>query len=90
MPPQKMYTRGQSRVTEAQNEIDNQPQLATAADIVELRQVVQQQVELMQKQVEEDRRRKEELTRYQNDLFEAFMQRFLICWGDDRAGLTVE
>ena len=69
---------------------ENQAQLATAAEIVELRQVVQQQVELMQKQAEEDRRRKEELTRYQNDLFEAFMQRFLICRGDDRAGLTVE
>ena len=48
-----MYTRGQSRVAEAQTEKDNQPQLATTAKIAKLMQVVQQQAKLMQKQVEE-------------------------------------
>ena len=48
-----MYTRGQSRVAEAQTENDNQPQLATTAKIAKLMQVVQQQAKLMQKQVEE-------------------------------------
>ena len=52
-----MYTRGQSRATKAQTENDNQPQLATPVKIVELRQVAQQQAELMQKLVEEARRR---------------------------------
>ena len=42
MPPRRMYTIGQSRVAEAQVENENQPQLAIAAEIVELRQVVQQ------------------------------------------------
>ena len=74
--PRRMYTRGQSRAAEAQTENDNQPQLATAAEIVELRQVAPQQAKLMQKHVEEARKREEELTHRQNDLFEAFMQRF--------------
>ena len=56
-----------------QNENDNQPQLDTATKIAEVRQVVQQQAELMQKQTEEARR-EEQLTWRQNDLFEAFMQ----------------
>ena len=85
-----MYTRCQSRSTEVQNENDNQPQLATATKIAELRQAVQQQAELMQKQAEETRRKKEEFTRRQNDLFEAFIQRFLVRQGEDRAGPTVE
>ena len=37
MLPRRMYTRGQARATEAQTENDNQPQLAMAAKIVELR-----------------------------------------------------
>ena len=49
MPPRRMYTRGQSRAVEDQTENENQPQLATAAEIAELRQVVQQQAEFMQK-----------------------------------------
>ena len=44
----------------------------------------------MQKQVEEARKREEELTRSQNDLFEAFTQRFPVCKGKDRAGLAIE
>ena len=84
-----MYTRGQSRVTEAQTENDNQPQLATAAEIA-LRQVVQQQAELMQTWVEEARKGEEELTHHQNDLFEAFMLRFLVHQGEDRAVPQVE
>ena len=61
MPPQKMYTKGQARAAEPQVENKNQPQLATAAEIVELWQVVQQQAELMQKQVEKARKREDEL-----------------------------
>ena len=85
-----MYTRGQSRVAEAQAENESQPQLAIAAKIVELRQVVQQQVELMQKQAKEARRREEELTRRQNELFVAFMQRFSVPQGENKAGPTGE
>ena len=39
----------QSKATESHNEDENQPQLAIAVEIAELRQVVQQQAELMQK-----------------------------------------
>ena len=85
MPLRRIYTRGQSRAAEAQAENENQPQLATTAEIAKLRQVVQQQAELMQKQAEEARRREEELTRRQNELFEAFMQRFLVPQGENRA-----
>ena len=42
---------------------ENQAQLATAAEIVELRQVARQQAKLMEKQAEEARKREEELTR---------------------------
>ena len=41
------YTRGQSRAAKAQAENENQPQLAIVAEIAELRQVMQQQAELM-------------------------------------------
>ena len=51
---------------------------------------MQQQAELMQKQAEEARGREEELTRRQNQLFEAFMQRFPVPQGENRAGLAVE
>ena len=78
MPLHRMGTRGRSRVVETQAEDENQPQLATAIEIAELRQVVQQQAEIIQKQAEEARNRKEQLTRLQNQLFEAFMQRFLV------------
>ena len=40
MPLQRMYTRGQVRAVKAQTEDENQPQLAMAAEIVKLRQVV--------------------------------------------------
>ena len=43
MPPRRMGTRGRPRAVEAQAANDDQPQLATATQIVELRQVVQQQ-----------------------------------------------
>ena len=61
-----MDTRGWSRAVEPQIEDEDQPQLAIAVEIAELRQVVQQQAELMQKQAEEAREREEELTRRQN------------------------
>ena len=51
MPPQRMYTRGQARVVEAQAKEENQLQLATIVEIAELREVIRQQAELMQKQV---------------------------------------
>ena len=57
MPPRRMYTRGQSRAAIAQAKNENQPQLVTATEISELRQVVQQQAELMQKQAGKTRRR---------------------------------
>ena len=44
----------------------------------------------MQKQAKEARRREEELTCHQNQLFEAFMQRFPVPQGKNRAGLAVE
>ena len=45
---------------------------------------------MIQKQAEEARRREEELTHHQNQLFEAFMQRFLVPQGENRASLAVE
>ena len=41
MLSQRMYTRGQPRAAEAQAENENQSQLAKAAEITELKQVVQ-------------------------------------------------
>ena len=64
--------------------------MATTIEIAELRKVVWQQAELMQKQEEETKKREEELTRCQNDLFEALMQRFPVQQGEDRAGPAVE
>ena len=49
MPPRRMYTRGQARVVKVQTKEKNQSQLATAVEIAELRQVVQQEAKLMQK-----------------------------------------
>ena len=49
MLPCRMNTKGQPRAAEAQAKNEDQSQLATAAEIAELRQVVQEQVELMQK-----------------------------------------
>ena len=85
-----MDTRGQSRAAKAQTENEDQPQLAIAAEIAELRQVVQQQAELIQKQAEEARKREEELTRHQDQLFEAFMQRFPVPQSRNRPGPVVE
>ena len=44
----------------------------------------------MQKKAKEARRREDELTRRQNELFETFMQRFLVHKGEDRAAPMVE
>ena len=44
-----MDTKGRSGAVEAQTANENQPQLAIAAEIAELRQVVQEQAELMKK-----------------------------------------
>ena len=44
----------------------------------------------MQKQAEEARRREEELTRRQNELFAASIQRFSIPQGENRAGPAVK
>ena len=49
MPPRRMDTRGRPRAVEAQAKNEDQPQLATAAKIAELRQMVQQQAEVIQK-----------------------------------------
>ena len=85
-----MDTRGQSSAAEAQTECVDQPRLAIAAEITELRQAVQQQAKLIQKQAEEAREREEELARLQNQLFEVFMQRFPIPNGGNRLGPVVE
>ena len=61
-----MDTKGRSGAVEAQTENEDQPQLAIVAEIVELRQAVQQQAELIRKQAEEAREREEELIRRQN------------------------
>ena len=47
MSPRRMSTRGRPRAIEAQAENENQPQLAIAIKIAELRQVVQQQAEII-------------------------------------------
>ena len=44
----------------------------------------------MHKQIEEARRREEELTRRQNELFEAFIQRIFVPQGENRASLMGE
>ena len=48
--------RSQARVQGSQVEVENQPQMATAAEIAKLRKVVQKLVELMQNQTEDARR----------------------------------
>ena len=47
--------------------------MATVAEIAKLRQVVQQQAKLMQKQAEDAKRREEELICRHNEMFEEFM-----------------
>ena len=47
MPARRMGTRGRPRAVEAQDVNEDQPQLATITEIVELRQVVQQQAEML-------------------------------------------
>ena len=44
----------------------------------------------MQKQVEKARRRKEEVTHRQNQLFEVFMQRFSVPQDENRASAAIE
>ena len=44
----------------------------------------------MQKQAEDARRREEELTHCQNQLFEAFIQRFPVPLSENRVGPIVE
>ena len=51
---------------EAQTENETQTQLAKVAEISELRQVVQQQAELIPKQAKEARKREKELACRQN------------------------
>ena len=51
---------------------------------------MQQQAELIQKRIEEARKREEELTRCQNQLFEAFKQRFPIPQGKNMVDPIVE
>ena len=85
-----MDTRGWSSAAEAQTECEDQPQLATAAKIAELRQGVQQQAELMHKQAKEAKEREEELAHRQNQLFEAFVQRFPVPQCGNRPGPVVE
>ena len=77
-----MGTRDRPRIIETQAEDENEPQLATVVEIAELRQVVQQQAEMIQKQAEEARNSEEELTCRQNQLFKAFMQRFPVPQGE--------
>ena len=55
-----------------------------AAEIAELRQVVRQQAEMIQKQADEARNREEELTCRQNQLFDVLMQRFPVPQGENR------
>ena len=90
MLPRRMGTKGRPRAIEAQAVNKDQPQLATAVEIAELRQVVQQQAEMIQKQAEEARNREEELTRCQNQLFDALMQRFPVSQGENRASPAAE
>ena len=47
--PRRMGTRGRPRAIEAQAMNEDRPKLATATEIAELRQVVQQQAEMIQK-----------------------------------------
>ena len=47
-------------------------------------------VQLIQKQAKKARKKEEELTRHQINLFEAFMQRFSVYQGDDKVGPAVE
>ena len=54
-----MDTRGRSGAVEAQTENEDQPLLAIVAEIVELRQAVQQQAALTQKQADEAREKEE-------------------------------
>ena len=49
MLPRRIGTRGRPRAVEAQAVSEDQPQLTTIAKLAELRQVVQQQAELIQK-----------------------------------------
>ena len=85
-----MGTKGRPRAIKAQAVNEDQPQLATAVEITELRQVVQQQAEMIQKQAEEAKYREEELTRRQNQLFDTLMQRFPIPQGENRTGPAAE
>ena len=78
-----MNTKGWPRAVEAQAENNNQPQLATAEEIVEFRQV-------LQKQAEEAKKREEELTCHHNQLFEAFIRRFSVPQGENRVGPSIE
>ena len=85
-----MGTKGQSGVVEAQTENEDQPQLAIVVEIVKLRKVVVQQVELMHKQTEEVRKREEKLAHRQNKLFDALTQRFPVPHDGNRPGPVVK
>ena len=49
LSPHRIDTKGRSRAIKALTKNEDQPQLAIVAELAELRQVVQQQAELMQK-----------------------------------------
>ena len=51
---------------------------------------MQQQAGLIQKQVEDARRREEELVRHQNEMLKAFMQRIPVGQDENRVGPVVE
>ena len=66
LSPHRMDTKGRFGAIKAQTKNDDHPQLAIVASLAKLRQVVQQQAKLMQKQAEEAKEREKELARPQN------------------------
>ena len=64
--------------------------MAIVAKMAELRQVVQQQEELIQKQAEDAKRREDELIFHHNEMFKVFMQRIPARQDENRAGLAAE
>ena len=75
-----MKVRCQSRAAEAQTENENQPQLTTTAEIAKLRQVVQQQAELMQNKPKRLEREKRNL----RTIKISYLRR--LCKGSDSSG----
>ena len=88
--PCRIDTKGPFGAVKAQTKNKDQSQLVVVVELAELRQVVYQQAELIQKQVEEAREREEELICRQNQLFEAFVQGVPFSQGGNRPGPVVE